>query len=164
MENKRAPATWMSACMRADWCVSVHVQYALWMPDSLDAPGRQLAVADTSSEMRSISLTRALLTSSHFFFGGVGGGNCNWNEWLVRPNNGHRKPPRMQKRLSANALAQRWCINFSVCACRSIPEKLGRKKTANSIKLLYFFRTEKTPPQAKKKRGKPESTVILNVN
>lgn len=40
--------------------------------DSLAAQGHQLAVADTSTETQSISLTPALLTSSHF--GGGGGG------------------------------------------------------------------------------------------
>lgn len=86
-----------------------------------------------------------------FFFFWAGGGNCNWNEWLVRPNNGHRKPPRMQKRLSANALAQRWCINFSVCACRSIPEKLGERKQPIVSNSCTFSALKKLLPKQKKK-------------
>lgn len=40
----------------------------LWLLDFIDAPGHPLAFADTSSEMQSIALSLAVLTSSLFFF------------------------------------------------------------------------------------------------
>lgn len=45
----------------------MHIEYTLWLLDSIDAPGHQLTFADTSSEIQSIALRLAVLTSSHFF-------------------------------------------------------------------------------------------------
>ena len=72
----------------------MHRQYTLRILDSLFALGHQLAVANSSSEIESISLYTCRAYFFTFF-----SGNCNWNEWLVRPNNGHCKWPQMQKSL-----------------------------------------------------------------
>lgn len=42
---------------------NVHLECDLWIPNSMDAPGHQLAFADTSSEIQSIALSLAVLTS-----------------------------------------------------------------------------------------------------